>query len=50
MYSNCVDPILIQNYSVILILQRPSYVMLPVNLKEDVWIDDVTLRLRELMS
>ena len=42
--TNCVDPILIKNYSVILILQGPSYIMLPVDLKEDVWFDDVALQ------
>lgn len=42
--TNCVDPILIKRYSVILLLHRPSYVTLPVDLKDDVWFDNAALQ------
>ena len=48
----CVDHISIKKYSVILLLQRHPYVMLPVDLKDNVWFDNValqTLRVNELM-
>ena len=53
MYYNCIDHISMKKYSVILLLQRPSYVMLTVYLKDDVWFDNITLqvlkRVNELM-
>lgn len=51
--TNCIDHKLAESYPLILILRRPSYVMLPVDLKDDAWFDNEALqvfkRLNELI-
>lgn len=41
--TNCIDHQLTKSYSRIVILRRPSYVMLPVDLKNDAWFDNEAL-------
>ena len=46
MYFNiCVDPIPIKKYSVILLLQIPTYIVLLVDLKDNVWFHKVALQM-----
>ena len=51
--TNCVDHKIAASYPLILILRRPSYAMLPVDLKDNVWFDNEALqvfkRLNELI-
>lgn len=42
--TNCLTSNLNKQYSVIILLQRPEYVMLPVDLKEDPWFDNAALQ------
>lgn len=43
-WTNCIDSSLVKTYSITKILQRPSYVILPVDLKNDAWFDNEALQ------
>ena len=51
--TNCVDSDIDKYTTVMILVKRPAYVMLPINLKDDAWFDNEALqvfkRLNELI-
>ncbi|XP_054547642.1 endogenous retrovirus group K member 13-1 Env polyprotein-like [Talpa occidentalis] len=48
--SNCLTPNIVYNYSAMVVLKRPSYVMLPVDLKDTPWFDNSALQIIQEVS
>ncbi|XP_042521557.1 endogenous retrovirus group K member 19 Env polyprotein-like [Dipodomys spectabilis] len=42
--TNCIDASLDKEFSIVIIVKRPEYVLLPVNLHEDPWFDNSALQ------